>query len=74
MGSGLFCFKRTKGVKHKLDDAVVLEGRQCNQLAGGSDDDPRRWMMNEVHGKHVLLHDCSPRNGLPVLSPVVQQN
>jgi len=37
-------------MKHKLDDAVVLQGGQGDQLRSCSDNDPESRMLNEVHG------------------------
>jgi hypothetical protein len=37
-------------MKDKLNDAVVLEGRQRNHFTGCSDDDPKGGMLEEVHG------------------------
>ena len=56
-GSVLFCFDSTKSVKHQLNDAVVLKRAKRNQLRRSSDNNPKGWMMKEVHinGWGVLL-------------------
>jgi hypothetical protein len=45
----LFSFDGTQGVKHQLDDAVVLQGGQGNQLRCRSNNNPKSWMMKKIH-------------------------
>ena len=46
----LFSLDSAEGVKDQLDDAVVFEWRQGDQLRRCCDNNPRRRMLNEVHG------------------------
>ena len=39
-GSALFCLEAAECVEHKLDHAVVTQGRQGDDLRCGSDYDP----------------------------------
>jgi hypothetical protein len=45
----LFSFDGTQGVKHQLDDAVVLQGGQGNQLRSCSNNDPKSRVVKKIH-------------------------
>ncbi len=51
-GSELFSLEQRQDLEHQLNDAIALKGRQCNQLTGGSDDDPEGGVGQKFHG-HV---------------------
>jgi hypothetical protein len=51
IGSVLFCLDGTQGVKHQLNDAVVLKWAECDQFRRSCDNDPECRMMEKVHAQ-----------------------
>lgn len=51
-GSALFCLEAAECVEHKLNHAVVAEGRQGDDLRCGSDHNPERWMCEDFFDVH----------------------
>jgi len=48
-GSALFSFQRAQDVKYQLNNAVVLEGRQADQLRGSRNANPKCRMRKKFH-------------------------